>query len=440
MRSGPFNKFFTKVLGALVIGLLFIIIGGQLYRYINDRHDTKEAVLCSINENISFEGVIIRDETVIPYTGYSSSDIISYNYADGSKVSKGDKLAQIFSTPEEASASSRLAKTEAKIEMLKRAQNPGTTDYVQPESISRRIDENYKQLIALANENRFVGFEEQKNDMTLVMNIFNIISGLSANYNVKISELETEAVKLRQQVSSAKGEKLADRTGYFVSYCDGYEDILNKKKALSLTEEDINTIIAEAATKRRDVPKSSIGKMFSDYSAYIVGVIDHDPRVTVDSRLKLSSDSSDTLYDVTVVSCRDMNDGKSVAVFSCDILDSAIASSRIHSMQLIFDEYSGIKVPRSAIRFLGEDKGVYVILGEDITFKKIDVIYEGSDFVISRNTSDDDSLRLYDQILLEVVKEEDVRAFREKQEQLEGVSGGEEESDGDPSEDSGSEE
>ena len=439
MRSGPFNKFFTKVLGALVIGLLFIIIGGQLYRYINDRHDTKEAVLCSINEDISFEGIIIRDETVIPYSGYSSSDIISYNYADGSKVSKGDKLAQIFSTPEEASASSRLAKIEAKIEMLKRAQNPGTTDYVQPESISRRIDENYKQLIALSNENRFAGFEEQKNDMTLVMNIFNIISGLSANYNVRISELETEAVKLRQQAASAKGEKLADQTGYFVSCCDGYEDILNKKKALSLTEQDINTIIAEADSKRRDVPQSLIGKMFSDYSAYIVGVIDNDPRVTVDSRLKLSSDSSDTLYDVTVVSCRDMGDGKSVAVFSCDILDAALASSRIHSMQLIFDEYSGIKVPRTAIRFLGEDKGVYVILGEDITFKKIDVIYEGSDFVISRNTSDDDSLRLYDQILLEVVKEEDVRAFREKKEQLDGVSGGEEQSDGDTSEDSGSE-
>ena len=439
MRSGPFNKFFTKVLGALVIGLLFIIIGGQLYRYINDRHDTKEAVLCSINDNIAFDGIIVRDESVITYTGYSSSDIISYNYADGSKVSKGDRLAQIFSTPEEASASSRLAKTEAKIEMLRRAQNPGTTDYVQPESISRKIDDNYKQLVALSNENRFAAFEEQKNDMTFVMNIFNIISGLSANYNVKISELETEAVKLRQQAASAKGEKLADQTGYFVSYCDGYEDILNKKKALSLTVEDINGVLAEAENRRRDVPKSSIGKMFTDYSAYIVGVIDSDPRVTEDSRMKLSSDASDTIYDVTVVSCKDAGDGRSVVVFSCDILDSAIASSRIQSMQLIFDEYSGIKVPRTAIRFLGEDKGVYVILGEDITFKKIEVIYEGSDFVISKNTSDDDSLRLYDQILLEVVKEEDVRAFREKKQQLEGVSGGEEQSDGDTEQDSGSE-
>lgn len=436
MRSGPFNKFFTKVLGALVIGLLFIIIGGQLYRYINDRHDTKEAVLCSINEDIAFEGVIIRDETVISMASYGSSDIISYNYIDGSKVSKGDRLAQVFSTPEEASASSKLTKTQAEIDMLRKAQNPGTTDYVQPESVSRKIDEHYKHLIALSNEERYADLEEQKNDMTLVMNLFNIISGLSQNYNVKISELELEAAKLKQQASSAKDEKLAPQTGYFVSYCDGYEELLNKRKAAYLTRSDIEEIISGAENKRREVPRTSIGKMFTDYSAYIVGVIDSDPRVTEDSRLKLSSDSSDTLYDVTVVSCRDAGDGKSVVVFSCDILDSSIASTRIHSMQLIFDEYIGIKVPRTAIRFQDGNKGVYVMLGQDPIFKKIDVIYEGSDFVISRNTSDDESLRLYDQILLEVVKEEDVQAYREKKKQLEGVSGGETESGDDTSEDS----
>jgi len=323
--------------------------------------------------------------------------------------------------------------------MLRRAQNPGTTDYVQPESISRKIDDNYKQLIALSNENNFSDFEEQKNNMTFVMNIFNIISGISNNYNQRIAELENEAEKLRQQAASARDEIIASQTGYFVSCCDGYEEILNKRKALSLTRPEIEQIIAEAETKRRDVPKSFIGKMFLDYSCYIVGVIDSDPRVTEDSRMKLSTDSSDTLYDVTVVSCRDAGDGKSVAVFSCDILDDSLASTRIHSMQLIFDEYSGIKVPRSAIRFQDNngvyEKGVYVILGEDITFKKIDVIYEGSDFVISRNTSDDDSLRLYDQILLEVVNEEDVRKAREKSEQLRGVSGAGGESDDDSSED-----
>ena len=62
-------------------------------------------------------------------------------------------------------------------------------------------------------------------------------------------------------------------------------------------------------------------------------------------------------------------------------------------------------MPREAIRFNSKkEKGVYVILGQDVQFKKIDIVYEGEDYVLSKNTSNEDYLLLYDQILLEAVK------------------------------------
>ena len=160
MRSGLFNNVTTRVLSALLMGLLFVVIGGNVYRYINDRHDTKEAVLSTINEDIAFEGMIIRDETVITY---NNADIISYSYADGSKVSKGDTIAKIFSSEENASASGRLEKTEQDIELLRKAQNPGTTAYVQPESISRKIDDAYKLMISAVNDGNYGDIKAQKN-------------------------------------------------------------------------------------------------------------------------------------------------------------------------------------------------------------------------------------------------------------------------------------
>ena len=75
---------------------------------------------------------------------------------------------------------------------------------------------------------------------------------------------------------------------------------------------------------------------------------------------------------------------------------------------MIFDEYTGVKVPREAIRFQGQQKVTYVMLGQQIIFKKIDVIYEGDDYVLSKNTSDDSYLLLYDQILLEGVSADEV--------------------------------
>lgn len=405
MRSGLYNRFVTRVLVLLVTGLLLTMIGSQIYRYLNDRHDTQEAVLATINEDIDFTGVIIRDETPLTYNG---SDVVSYVYSDGSKVSKGDAVAQLFDSQEAANAEKKLRRVNEQIELLKRAQNPGTTDYVQPESISNKIDEHYKHLMSFVNKGEYGGFETVKNDMSLVMNIYNIISGTTTDYNSRIALLESKAAELSAQAASANGTVNASKTGYFVSYCDGFESRLTTAKAENLTISDVEGIISDRYSGAVTPPAGSVGKLFEEYSCLIAGVIDADPRVVEDATLKLTLDSTDNVYKVTVKSVKKGDDGKWLVIFSCGYLDEYIASSRIQSMQLIFDEYSGIKVPRSAIRFRGEDKGVYVILGEDITFKKIDVIYEGDDFVISKNTSQEDHLLLYDQILLEVVSEQDV--------------------------------
>ena len=116
---------------------------------------------------------------------------------------------------------------------------------------------------------------------------------------------------------------------------------------------------------------------------------------------------------MTVESVKPAEDeNKIIVVFSCDILDNAMVQSRVQSMKIVFDEYHGIKVPmkEKAIRFQGDQKAVYVMLGKDVIFKKIDVIYENEDedYVISKNTSDDEYLLLYDQILLEVILDKDV--------------------------------
>ena len=88
-------------------------------------------------------------------------------------------------------------------------------------------------------------------------------------------------------------------------------------------------------------------------------------------------------------------------------------------VEIIKGEYEGIQVPRSAIRFkeleetstnvlTGEEtttkvnyRGVYVMDGETVTFRKLDVIYEGDDYVLSSLNAGDGYLILYDSIIVE---------------------------------------
>ena len=63
------NSLTVKILTGLLSVLIITTIGSQIYSALTERHDTEEAVLVTINEDIAFKGVIIRDEKVVTYDG-----------------------------------------------------------------------------------------------------------------------------------------------------------------------------------------------------------------------------------------------------------------------------------------------------------------------------------------------------------------------------------
>jgi len=140
--------------------------------------------------------------------------------------------------------------------------------------------------------------------------------------------------------------------------------------------------------------------------------------------LKIRLGTSDITYHVDVYDIIKENDKQWILILDCEAIDEKISNERVEKIELIFQEFTGLKVPREAIRFKelietqqdenGLDvavkvkyKGVYVRMGQEITFKKINVIYEGDNFVISENISDTNYLNLYDQIILEEVSKDD---------------------------------
>ncbi len=401
------NSLTVKILAALLSVLMVTMLGSQIYYVINEKHDTEEAVISTINENISFDGVVVRNETVINYNG---SGVIDYMYPDGSKVKADDTVAEVYNSEAQILAKSKVNMLNQEIEKLGKAQNPGTTNFVQPEAIKNRIDGEYKQMLNSIVKGDYSKIRSDKSDLIMTMNIYDVVTKSETSFDSRISELTSEKNKQSAVASGVKDTIKASKTGYFVSSADGYESQLSMDKIDSITEYQINEIVKATPQK----PANAVGKIFDSYSCKIVGVMNADKRVAEGVYLKLAMSASKSIYDVYVEAVKNCDDGKVLVVMSCDILDEELASTRVASSMIVFDEYTGIRVPRKAIRFNGDQKGVYVILGKDITFKKIDVIYEGDDFVLSKNTDDQEYLLLFDQILLENVKSEDVSSVAEK--------------------------
>ena len=395
------NSLTVKILAALVAILMVTVIGSQVYYVINEKHDTEEAVISTINENISFDGVIVRNETVINYNG---GGVVDYILPDGSKVKANDVVAQVYDSEDKILAKKKAADISSEIDKLSKAQNPGVTNFVQPEAIKNKINADYKLMITGIAKGDYSKLSENKSDLAMTMNVYDVVTGSETSFDSRISQLKSEMERQNALASSSGNTIKTTKTGYFVSYADGYESELSIDKLDSLTPQRITEIVNSTPQKL----DNAVGKVFDSYSCKIVGVMKNDKRITEGVTLKLALSASKSLYDVYVDSVNAVDQDNIMVVMSCDRLDEELAATRIASSLIVFDEYTGIRVPRKAIRFEGDTKGVYVVVGKDIVFKKIDVVYEGDDFVLSKNTDDKDYLLLFDQILLENVESKDI--------------------------------
>ena len=409
------NSLTVKILAALVSVLMITTICTQVYYFMHDKHDTEEAVLATVNEDIVFEGIIVRDESVVTYNGQG---VLDYKYADGSKVSMNSTVAEVYPSEEAIYAKDKIAEIDAEIEMLEKAQDPATTNYAEPDALISGVKGGYNDLLESIENRELDKIPSIKSQIALNSNMYSIITGTEAGFGEAINELQAKRSKLQSKAAAATDEIKADRTGYFVSYADGYENELKMSQVDKLTESDIRSVIKG----EKQPPVNAIGKTFDSYNCKIVGIVKADSRISDDSKVSLKLNASRTVYDCTVASIRNSGENM-IVVLDCDRVDQTLVDSRALSAKLIFDEYQGIRVPRSALRFQGDDKGVYVILGKDISFKKINVIYEGDDFVLSENTSNEEYLLLYDQILLEVVSDKDVSVSSTPEQPEDGSSG-----------------
>ena len=397
-----YRRLRDAILMSLIVLAVFALICSQIYIGIHGSENTRDAVLYTCKESISFTGVFVRDETVI-YSQHAGEGVMNYSVSDGSKLSKNSSVAKIYDSYLQIYNRYRIERLEKELDNLRRAQDPGTTDYAQPEFISTQIGDSYKNLLLNLAGGSLDSVYSESLEMLKLMNIYNIATNAEYNFDARIQRLEGELNSLNAALKEPIATVTSTGTGYFTSEVDGYENELSTEMIPEMTVEQIKDIIAHP-DRRTESYKNAVGKVFKDYSWKMVGVIDVANRYFVHEELLFSIDSSENTYTVTVDSITPTGNGnEAIIVISCDELDSELASTRVADVELTFIEKTGIWAPRDAIRFSGGIKGVYVIVGEQLKFKKLDVIYEGDDYVLSKNTSDSEYLNLYDRIVIDPI-------------------------------------
>ena len=395
----------------LVLVAIFIIItvANFVIRQFNQNYITETALLSQGSSSEQVQGVFIRDEQVLTYSG---DGVISYEVPDGGKLGIGTVIANVYSSEHQIEIKQRIEALQNQLNLLERISNPGTTKTAQPSNIAELFTENYKDFLYHREQNNFSDLQEEREEMLVLLSTYQLITGKDSSYQEQMDAIQAEIAALEQSQEQPLDVITADTAAYFVSYADGYESLLKL--------EDINTLTAEQLAEvedKTDRDHKAIGKLIDSYQWILAAVVDNSEKKYKQGQsltLKFSSTSETVTGVITFVNGSDQ---QTILGISCEAMTYDLVQHRTETVELILDEYQGIRVPRSAIHFKNiteeikdeetgkfkqvttEYRGVYVLDGEQPEFRKLHVVYEGADYVISAQEPDGSYLALYDSII-----------------------------------------
>ena len=243
--------------------------------------------------------------------------------------------------------------------------------------------------------------QEQENTLISLINKKQLLTDSSTDFTKRIEAINAEITSLQSSLDMNTTVITAPLSGYFVGKVDGYEQTLTPSNLDTLTVSQIQEILSKG-----DLPtdQNYVGKVLNDFEWYFAVIVDgkdltkfrEGSSLTVNFPFAGVSDIPFTVYSVK----QDGDQG--IVVLHCDYVTAELTTLRGQTAQLNFSTYSGLLINSKAVRFEDGQQGVYVKEGSHIKFRKIDVIYEGDGFVISRtDEADGELLQSHEEVVVE---------------------------------------
>jgi len=380
----------------LIIVFFLIMIVSQIVMKLRPPIKTEVALFYELTEDLRFKGVYIRDERQI---AYPTTGIVAYTGRDGSKLAINSVVAKIYTKKEDIFAEHRINEIEERVKALSDAAAFAGTDNSQLDSFMGQLAEKHLQILNSIDAGDYEKAVKYKNEYMSLRGKINVVKGVADNYSDKITELEAEIAQLKAKITEPQDLTISE-SGYFVSIADGYEDILRYADAPELTREQIEGVIKNPLLP---VSPDVVGKIVDSYKWRMAAVLDVDKARTVyeGKKVDLIIGSSKSRIEAKVELIRNLKDGTALYIFGCDLLTDEYVGKRIASVRMLLDDYSGIRISQSAIRFNEQgERGVFILSGSVIKFKKINLIHTEEDFAIAENTDEAGYLKLFDSVIV----------------------------------------
>lgn len=371
-------------ISAFILSVFLIFyVGIQITGMSKGGLETQVVYAQSVNHSISIQGVFVREETTIPID--AAGGVVVPNYSVGTKVAINTELGSIYSDQSALQAQYRAQNIRTTISALEKAQESVTgNDVIKPETLNGQISTDTAQLIAARDEHDFTNLSDIRASLTEAMAKRAIVMDGVADYTARITALKEDLAGLEQVASSQIHTFSSTASGYFVDHIDGLEQTMTREYLDSMSAVDLQDWLSGYTGYQAD---QNAVKIVTNHRWIFAAVLDEEQMQTLSGigtvALRFPGMKEDVKVQVAD-SVRDPESGLYKVELEGDLVSETLLSSRVQTAEIFIRQYTGIKVPKDAIRFQDEQMGVYVQTGNKIYFRLLDPIYETTDYVLSR--------------------------------------------------------
>ncbi len=407
------NKFNFRRLG--IILFIVIMLSIVLWQIMVNKTETQTAVKVTVNDSFMSNGWFFRNEVVVQGT---TGDTVKHIVQGGEKVQKNAALAVVYANASALENSQKISVLDDQIELLESAAQMITSgsDSVKIESM---ITNKIAELSSEMQQSSVSGMESSVTELRNLCLRRAIDSVDKETLLEQAQSLKSERNYLQQQTGNSSITIASPASGFFSEVIDGFESKLTISSLDTMTASELENLDPSKITT---TSSDTLGKVVQDFRWYFAMSV---PKENVedlsvgDSLLlrfaQVSNDIQVSVHDIR----KQKNDENALLIVSGMEITPEILSMRYQSVEVIKKIYTGIQVPKNAVRIQTDSEGnsiqgVFILPDSISRFKPIEVLYETGNYYIVKQgtTTQNTGLVVGDRIIVKGRDLEDLKVVK----------------------------
>ena len=301
-----------------------------------------------------FSGYIFRDDAPLLSTSVGT---VERHFSDGEKMGVGSTVADVYkvASPE---AEERLKTINSLLSVLEKSK---VGESVTIESLDVKIEALRLEIASKTAQGELIWVNAHKEELSVLINCRELAAKGKTDFSSETAALKAERAELISSLGGIESSVTTDVSGYFFSYCDGYEAKLTSALAMTVTTENFDDIIS---VKKTDY-QNAVGAIITDFRWQFVckTTLEKAEGFYAGGNYKCSFVGNSRPEEMSLsLLYKSINYEKSEAVlcFSSSYIPSGFDMTRFQQMKVLRAKCTGLRVPSSAVRVIDGQTCVYI--------------------------------------------------------------------------------